>query len=595
MAKYCTGPPLQQRNGGPGPPPPGTIGRGPPPPPPFNPFMPRRADSDLERYGHRPRIKVGSRRRPSRSPSLSDPGSYPRAKISTKSGWRRKAARKNSGATEDLSGDEGRARSRKKREENGSRDASKQSRASSGKNGHNDAQPSMDGLAGEPVQPENASDQINGDNKLPKEEGSKLSNTISSPESDSGHSGSSRTTLSRVSEKETSETEEATMAEALNAVAEKYLRLNVAEQKDDISKFIGYLLDTIERLQAMTRYNRATDDDASSSSGSGTETEDDDKPVIPRGQILHRVFCQNDDHDHDRTLFEDDPVYKGKNRMLTGQVSVPNLDFFVRRHPDVCYIVMKEHICAGNERQRSRRGYSGDTRDSVSERSESIHIESPKLQKALFQVAEFHPFPTVKHSGSSRPFRMDAPYHFLFHHRQKLESLSHNTSYEDVLRPLLEWLKESYEKEYDEAERLFADGFVTARHMSKLFKPNQMVVHRGDHGNLSAYVLSESVLNKKEKLSFHGWSWQYDGHRLQRRTWSESMNMISEEQVRISRLMIHPLNYATEKDKAALEKVGKKYWAMREHTYTCYTGWDVNQEHHYVRSGFSAVKLSFGC
>lgn len=124
---------------------------------------------------------------------------------------------------------------------------------------------------------------------------------------------------------------------------------------------------------------------------------------------------------------------------------------------------------------------------------------------------------------------MDALYHFLFHHRHKLEETSHEAYHEDVLKPLLEWLEKNYQEEYDEAERLFADGFVTARHVSKLFKPNQMVLHRGDSDHVAAYVLSETVINKKEKLHFNGWSWEYDGHRLKRHPWDESMGMFSKD------------------------------------------------------------------
>lgn len=387
---------------------------------------------------------------------------------------------------------------------------------------------------------------------------------------------------SSANEEEISDQEDTTLAEALNAVADKFLHLDVVDQKDDVSKFIAYLLDTIERLQMMMRFNQATDDDASSTESS-TDTDDEEKPVVPRGQILHRVYCSNDDHDHDRNIFEDEPVYKGKNRMLTGQISVISIDFFLRRHPDVSYIVMKEYKCAGTERRRSRRAFM-DLRDGMSERSELIYIESPKLRKALFQVAEFHPFPATKHSGST--FKMDAPYHFLFHHRRELEKLSQGPTYADVLRPLLEWLKDKYEKEYEEADHLFKNGFVTARHMSKLFKPNQMVVNRRDP-ELSAKILQENVVFKKEKMSFQGWSWQYDGHILERCSWNESMGMISEEQTRISDLMIHPMDYATQKDKSILEKRGQKYWAMRDQTYTCYTGWDMNQEYHYVSPGFT--------
>lgn len=49
--------------------------------------------------------------------------------------------------------------------------------------------------------------------------------------------------------------------------------------------------------------------------------------MTPRGKILHRVHCYNHEHEHGSFPFEDDPVYKGKNRMLTGQKPVPNLSF----------------------------------------------------------------------------------------------------------------------------------------------------------------------------------------------------------------------------------------------------------------------------
>lgn len=382
--------------------------------------------------------------------------------------------------------------------------------------------------------------------------------------------------------------EDATIAETLHAVADKVLHLDVLDQKDEARRFIGYLLDTIERLQAMTRYNQATDEESSDSS---SDTEDEEKPVTPRGQTLHRVYCQNEDHNHGSLLFEDDPVYKGKSRMLTGQVAVPNLNFFLGRHPDVCFVIMKEYNCAGTQRRRARNSVHRDTRDGLSERSETIQIVSPRLQKALLNVAEYHPFPGGRPPGMM--YQMDAPYHFLFHHWNTLEKTSQDTNYEDVLKPLLEWLEKNYGKEYNEADRLFAEGFVTTRHMSKLFKPNQMVVHRGDFGHVTAYVLSENALYKKEKLSFHGWSWKYDGHRLQRRAWSESMSIFSEGKCRISDLMIHPINHATPKDRATLERIGRKYWAMREQTYTCYSGWNVNQEHHYVCSSFQDEVASY--
>lgn len=562
---------------------------GPPQLPPF-----RRIDSD----GFAPRVNIvrsrsrtrryRRRRSRTRSPSPIDRGSFPRAKISTKSSWRRKATQKRSGSTEDNSSDQSPTRP-KRTKDDGVPDVSPQAHTSSGKDGSNDTQSSMGSAAVELSQLEIASDQANGDDVLVKQAVLKLAAAKSGSISDGEKPRGSRDDSASASRKEEPDEEDTTMAEALNAITEKYFRLDVLDQKDEMSKFIAYLLDTIEKLEAMIRYNQASDDDASSAVESDTETDDEDKPVIPRGQILHRIYCMNDDHRHDRIFFEDEPVYKDKNRFLAGQVPIPNLDFFLRRHPDVCYVVIKEHKCAGNERQRSRKArVFPDGRDGMSERLETLNIVSPKLQRAFLSVAEFHPFPIGKQPGAL--FQMDAPYHFLFHHRHKLEAISHEATYGDVLRPLLEWLVKQYEKEYAEAERLFEEGFVTAHHLSKLFKPNQMVVHRSDSGHLAAYVLHENAILKKEKLSFHGWSWQYDGQVLQRRDWNESMGIISEEQIRISSLVVHPMEHSTQGDKSVLEKRGKKYWAMREQTYTCYTGWDANHEYLYVRSGYPRVK-----
>lgn len=498
--------------------------------------------------------------------------SYPTAKISTRSPWRRKASRKKRGVPEAHSSDDNIMRGRGDLQENGVPDIPPQSYVSAEKNEGNDAQSSMGLTAAQSSQPEIRPGRINGQIKLTKGESPQLEATTSSLISDGDQSRNSTS----------SDGEDATIAETLHMVADKFLHLDVLDQKDDARQFIGYLLDTIDMLQAMAQYNQATDDE--DSSGSSSDTEDDEKPVAPRGQTLHRVYCYNQDHEHDSLLFEDDPVYKGKNRMLTGQVSVPSLSFFLGRYPDICFIVTKEYNCGGTPPPRAQLALRPDIRDRTSERLERIQVVSPKLQKALLNVAEYHPFPGGRYVTTPTPDQMDAPYHFLFHHRHKLEETSREGNYEDVLKPLLEWLEKNYEKEYDEAERLFADGFVTARHMSKLFKPNQMVVHRGDSDHVAAYVLSENVINRKEKLYFNGWSWEYDGHRLKRQPWKESTRMFSEEKYRISDLTIHPIDYATQKDKAALERIGRKYWAIREQTYTCYTGWTVNQEHHYVSS-----------
>lgn len=115
-------------------------------------------------------------------PSPTGPASYPSAKISTRSPWRRKASRKKRGVPEAHSSDDNIIQGKGSLQENGAPGLSPQSHVSSEKNNEHD--------------------------------------------------------------------EDATIAETLHTVADKFLHLDVLDQKDDTRRFIGYLLDTIDMLQA---------------------------------------------------------------------------------------------------------------------------------------------------------------------------------------------------------------------------------------------------------------------------------------------------------------------------------------------------------
>lgn len=402
------------------------------------------------------------------------------------------------------------------------------------------------------------------------------------------------------------------LAESLSSVSEKYLGVDVLDQTQDVSRFISYLLDTIQMLENRVRYSRAKDDyswhggspDTSSDNKDDTKTDIDKRPNIPRGQIIHRVYCFSSLHAHDRTIYEDEPVFRGNSLdgkgSLMGKVEIGNINTYLGRHPDIAFLVIREHSCAesGTALQYWAQSNRGSERSQLSTRGERIRIMSPLLQKALAQVAEFHIYSQVQHYDSQSsvgigiPHEMEAPYPFLFHHRHKLTELAQQTTYNESITPLLEFLNENYNSEYEEVENLLRKGCISAYHVSKLFKPNQIVISRQSPDVLDAYVLSSYPILEKDSIKFRGWSWQYNGRELARQQWEETIDTVAEEPSRISDLSVHPIEFARSEDIQKLEARGKKFWDMKGQVYTCYTGWDKGHERYYVSLYF--IPSAFG-
>lgn len=381
-----------------------------------------------------------------------------------------------------------------------------------------------------------------------------------------------------------------TMSESLSAITETFLNIDVLDKKQDISRFIAYLLDTIELLDNKTKFlearnARCVSERLRGSAVDGYPASESLPPgqrVIntPVGKLLHRVLCSNRSHQHDRLFYEDEPTYrdqhwKGEAKLMGDQV-VHTLNNYLSLRPTICFLVIKEHNCTPKVEVYHKRGHNI-VRSSV-QRPETIQIVSPLLRKALVRVAEYQPF----EGHWEEDFEMRAPYVFLFHHHDKLVELAQDATYQSVLRPMLEFLTFNYGNEYEEAKALFEEGIVTDDHLCKLFKLNQIVIGRQESGHLEAHVLSKDIAFEGDKIYLEGWSWEYDGNALSRRKWEQDIDVVPHERMRIAALKVHPLEYATAEDIKYLEKRGRKYWSMKNQTCIGYTGWDASEDHQYV-------------
>jgi hypothetical protein len=378
------------------------------------------------------------------------------------------------------------------------------------------------------------------------------------------------------------------LAESLGHIAGKHLGIDMLDRSSRAARFGSYLLDTIDMLEKEVSYLRASDEPMSSSSSSDSEAE---MVQPPRSQTLHRIYCANSDHEHDQTVYEDEPRMTNDRftgKMLSGKVKVQNLARYQLQHSSICFIVFREHICAvAEKRQRERPIHQQTLSSKPSKRLERLMIVSPKLQKALEKVAEFQLYA----EDTIGQFKeMEAPYSFLFHHRNKLAKLEKESDiYKPVLTPLRDFLNQSYKEEYQSAEALFRKGQVTHSHFEKLFKPNQMVISRANGAKpLAAHILTSFDFNQKEKYVLNGWSWQYNGSELLRKPWRDTMNQLSDEETAIADLDIHPVDFAREEAIKTLDVRGRKFWSMRGREFITYNGWDSNQDHFYVSFRFWA-------
>ncbi|KAK8022041.1 AAA family ATPAse [Apiospora rasikravindrae] len=337
------------------------------------------------------------------------------------------------------------------------------------------------------------------------------------------------------------------LAAALGRISDRYLKLDVLDHSQDVSRYVGYLLDTIHSLESKLSYANARDLPSESESGSESEKEPpDEKEIEPRFQVLHKVVCSISWHEHNNATYEDEPRFEestdpDEEKGLCATVRVPDLRYYVQRHPDIAFVVIKEHECGQPIKVRK------DDTQAVSERKENILVPSGELDKAIKSIAEYEPYRSSP-MGSRAPLGlMEAPYIFLFHHYQKLKDLA-------------------------------------------------VVVFRRNDKTLRAGVLRQvpvKAAEDKKKTTLAGWSWSYDGLEARRKAWIEDAGVVPAGEFPINALPIYPLKYAKPEDVRKLREIGNGFWSMRGQGLRCYTGWDERHDRYYSNDRFMVDVATF--
>jgi hypothetical protein len=383
---------------------------------------------------------------------------------------------------------------------------------------------------------------------------------------------------------------------ALASIADEYLGLDVLNNDRETSKYVAYLLDVIYALHSTVQFQKSRAD----SPGRTKETEIEAKKkavdITSRFVVLHRVFCGSNYHNHNASVYEEVPVLTRQTtglltgeEILCGKTEVEGIESYLPKHPNIDFVVFKEYRCAPVPEYlagqlKDRIVSDGTTRiaDGISPRQERIKIVSSSLQKVLRMAAECMPDQVLFDDPYEDSWEMEAPYHFLFHHRQTLKDYrTKDPAYRSSLNILLEFLDKNYEKEYEEAQSLFANGEVSLAHVEKLFRPNQVVVQK-EARSYRAHILRQWPVKKNNRLILTGWHWQYNGQLLHRQPWHGSLDLTYLHEDKIRNLNICPVEHHDKDIITQLRERGKKFWSLKKQKLVFYDGWDHHHDYVYV-------------
>lgn len=226
---------------------------------------------------------------------------------------------------------------------------------------------------------------------------------------------------------------------------------------------------------------------------------------------------------------------------------------------------------------------------------ETIYMKSKTSKTAMQQIATCYFQPTPDQAivaYPSPPLRKPLPFErnqilpadlFLFHHHSLLENhIQQYPALASHINALLTYTENRYGREFKEAESIFERGLVSAEHILKLFKPNELVLS-GIHGRPAAFVVHEwPRLGDDGWVTITCWSFQTDGSGFARKKSTLTIPPIKTDTMDIQTLTAYPLRFATPEIRKAIRIHGEKQWDFRKTTQVTYKGWNVKRDQYFV-------------
>ena len=279
---------------------------------------------------------------------------------------------------------------------------------------------------------------------------------------------------------------------------------------------------------------------------------------------------------------------------MEGERPIYDLNSCLTAEDDVAFIIIREVYCSERALDLSQSGLGRIW-------YENLCIKSFALRSALNATATCYIYTTQAQKdvqggpygerGSADNASLMAerelyvPHLFLYHHRSRLrEYASKHSDALSHIKALLAYASYKYGDAYEEADALFSNGFVTRRHLKKLFAPNELVFTY-TNGQPSAYAMQEWPETSVDKcFRLHCWSWRSDGAVFARKKCILDLHLpqLEDEEIEIKLLSVVPLTYIAPEIYSHLELRGRKHWSLRSQSYVSYKGWNVSHDQFYA-------------
>lgn len=177
---------------------------------------------------------------------------------------------------------------------------------------------------------------------------------------------------------------------------------------------------------------------------------------------------------------------------------------------------------------------------------------------------------------SSRP-----PYLFFYHYASVLRECGLQVFGKGLQRRLLvllEFISNYTAPNFNEAKKLFSEGIVNSHHLSKLFRPDDIVITT-QNGHPRAYVSTGWLQQESDySPSLNCWSWEFDGNFYKEKVELFVKMSPSETPTPINDLNIYPLRLDQTGLAERLRSRGMQYWSCRDKRYVSYHGLDYFQD-----------------
>ncbi|KAL4986817.1 P-loop containing nucleoside triphosphate hydrolase protein [Aspergillus falconensis] len=196
---------------------------------------------------------------------------------------------------------------------------------------------------------------------------------------------------------------------------------------------------------------------------------------------------------------------------------------------------------------------------------EEITIVDDMVRDAVEEAIDF---PCERISTAARTQEISAAVSRLYIHLRHPDVQADEL--EKGLEDLLKYMEMAFEKEYQEADDLFARSCVTRKHLAKLFWKDEVVVaSRG--GQPRAYSLKGWPYWDGDDFVFPCVTWSFDGQFFQEEeVVTLEYTFQAEEEVPINDLPVYPLRVADDV-KSRLMRRGSAFWRCRNRQFVSYT------------------------